>query len=125
MEGLAAGADDYLVKPFSARELLARVRAILRRAPQPPAPARADKPAHARPDRAEESEPVDPLGMMARIMAGDHAAPRMREKGHAGPACFMRDMIDDAGELLSRRGDPAIRLRASRISNRRGLLWGD
>ena len=29
VEGLDAGADDYLVKPFSARELLARVRANL------------------------------------------------------------------------------------------------
>ena len=29
IEGLSAGADDYLVKPFSARELLARVRANL------------------------------------------------------------------------------------------------
>ena len=29
VEGLEAGADDYLVKPFSARELLARVRANL------------------------------------------------------------------------------------------------
>ena len=31
VEGLALGADDYLVKPFSPRELVARVRAILRR----------------------------------------------------------------------------------------------
>jgi DNA-binding response OmpR family regulator len=30
--GLTAGADDYLVKPFSPRELAARVRAVLRRA---------------------------------------------------------------------------------------------
>jgi DNA-binding response OmpR family regulator len=29
IEGLEAGADDYLVKPFSARELLARVGACL------------------------------------------------------------------------------------------------
>ena len=27
LEGLAAGADDYLIKPFTARELLARVSA--------------------------------------------------------------------------------------------------
>jgi len=33
--GLDSGADDYLVKPFELRELLARVRALLRRAPAP------------------------------------------------------------------------------------------
>ena len=38
--GLELGADDYVTKPFSIRELLARVRAVLRRsASQKPAPA--------------------------------------------------------------------------------------
>lgn len=32
VRGLEAGADDYVVKPFSPRELIARVRAVLRRA---------------------------------------------------------------------------------------------
>ena len=34
--GLELGADDYVVKPFSPRELVARIRAVLRRA-RPPA----------------------------------------------------------------------------------------
>ncbi len=35
VRGLDLGADDYIVKPFSATELLARVRAVLRRAAKP------------------------------------------------------------------------------------------
>ena len=35
-EGLNLGADDYVVKPFSVRELLARVEAVLRRSPERP-----------------------------------------------------------------------------------------
>jgi two-component system catabolic regulation response regulator CreB len=38
--GLEIGADDYVVKPFSPRELTARVRAVLRRTPERPGPAR-------------------------------------------------------------------------------------
>lgn len=37
--GLEIGADDYLPKPFELRELLARVRAVLRRVAKPEAPA--------------------------------------------------------------------------------------
>jgi two-component system OmpR family response regulator len=37
--GLEIGADDYVVKPFEPRELVARIRSVLRRASKPPAEA--------------------------------------------------------------------------------------
>ena len=37
VEGLDGGADDYLAKPFAFTELLARIRALARRAPERPA----------------------------------------------------------------------------------------
>ncbi|EQB03313.1 two-component system response regulator ChvI [Sphingobium wenxiniae] len=42
--GLAMGADDYIAKPFSQRLLIARIRAILRRAEASRTPAAADEP---------------------------------------------------------------------------------
>ena len=39
IKGLDAGADDYLVKPFDLHELTARLRALIRRAHDAPAPA--------------------------------------------------------------------------------------
>jgi len=36
VKGLRMGADDYVVKPFSVKELLARVEAVLRRSPERP-----------------------------------------------------------------------------------------
>ena len=38
IEGLRLGADDYLVKPFSVKELIARIEAVLRRSPERPRP---------------------------------------------------------------------------------------
>ena len=46
--GLEMGADDYLAKPFSARELLARIKAILRRARSLPENLQPDSATHIR-----------------------------------------------------------------------------
>jgi two-component system OmpR family response regulator len=41
--GLEIGADDYVVKPFNPRELVARIRSVLRRSARGPAPAADDQ----------------------------------------------------------------------------------
>ena len=55
--GLELGADDYVVKPFSPRELAARVRTVLRRATPQPSPT-----ATARSTSAAAHRPADPRG---------------------------------------------------------------
>ena len=54
--GLEVGADDYITKPFSLRELIARVRALLRRSDQQV--------------EAEETPPVVDLGHVQADLAG-------------------------------------------------------
>jgi two-component system phosphate regulon response regulator PhoB len=61
--GLEAGVDDYVVKPFSARELLARIRAVMRRA---------------RDDDEDGSVAVGTIridGAAHRVFAGDQPVP--------------------------------------------------
>ena len=61
VQGLTSGADDYVTKPFSPKELLARIQAVLRRQ---------------RPQAAEEAVAVGALRLdpvSHRVTAGDHA----------------------------------------------------
>jgi DNA-binding response OmpR family regulator len=69
--GLGVGADDYLTKPFSPRELVARIRAVLRRAERMPAP---------------ESEPIR-LGTLV-IDPGTRQVSRNGEAVHLTPTEF-------------------------------------
>jgi DNA-binding response OmpR family regulator len=56
IHGLGLGADDYVTKPFSPRQLVARAQAVLRRAGRRPAPAvRRAGPLHLDPSRREIS----------------------------------------------------------------------
>ncbi|WP_271410299.1 two-component system response regulator CreB [Pseudomonas sp. Q1-7] len=62
--GLEIGADDYVVKPFSPREVAARVRAILKRtAPRDPAPASVAGPFQVDGERVRIHYHGQPLGL--------------------------------------------------------------
>lgn len=74
--GLEVGADDYLVKPFNPRELLARIRAVLRRAGSAQSRMEAEETAHGwRFDRwqvlAKERELVDEQGTRTALSSGE------------------------------------------------------
>ncbi len=97
IEGLEAGADDYLMKPFEPRELLLRINAILRRAPKPAAQVNTELRLGAwtyHPERDElrsADEIVSLTGMEAGLMRVLAAAPgqvlsreTLAERGAAG-----------------------------------------
>jgi two-component system, OmpR family, response regulator RegX3 len=82
--GLELGADDYVVKPFSAREVISRIRAVMRRSP------RSEGATAAEPIRVGELE-LDPAARIARLCGEeldlsrkefDLLAELMRHAGH-------------------------------------------
>jgi DNA-binding response OmpR family regulator len=92
--GLELGADDYVVKPFSGAEVIARIRAVLRRA----RPAPGEAPAPPEPVTVGELE-VDPGARRARL-AGEELQLSRKEFdllaeliGHAGLVVTREDLM--------------------------------
>jgi two-component system response regulator RegX3 len=92
--GLELGADDYVVKPFSGAEVIARIRAVLRRARSAPG----DSPAPPEPVTVGELE-VDPAARRARL-AGEELQLSRKEFdllaeliGHAGHVVTREDLM--------------------------------
>jgi two-component system KDP operon response regulator KdpE len=86
VRGLEAGADDYVTKPFSPRELVARLRAQLRRA----------APAHTEPVLRAEGLELDLAG---------HTVRREGEEVHLTPTEYglLRTLMTNRGRLLTHR----------------------
>jgi two-component system, OmpR family, response regulator RegX3 len=98
--GLELGADDYVVKPFSARELVARIRAVLRRVPDE-APDSASAPATEAREYRVNGLTVDTA--MRRVMLdGEELSLTRREFDllailvrHAGTVLTREHLIDE------------------------------
>ena len=91
--GLEVGADDYLGKPFSARELLARVRAVLRRTDTPPGV---------------------PRGAAAPVRIGSHVFAPASRSLHCGSEVRMLSTVEYAllAELV---GNPRVAISRERL----------
>jgi len=105
LRGFDAGADDYVIKPFSMRELMARVHSLLRRRPRP-----------------EDAEAGDPPPEKSRTITVDDLAihtDRREVVKDGRPITLSRKEFDLLALLSSHRG---------RVFDRQTLLsrvWGE
>ncbi len=112
IEGLEAGADDYLSKPFEPKELLLRINAILRRVPEPEPETATPKVVQMGPvrydiERAELTRAGTPIRLTAtevqlmRIFAEHLRQPVTRTK-------LVEDLGRDGGQAQERAVDVQI-----------------
>lgn len=87
--GLELGADDYLTKPFSSRELAARIKAVLRRAPIV--------------DVMDLDAPAEALGV--RVDRARHEVHVRGEPVELPPKEFslLAELVESAGRVLTRQ----------------------
>ncbi len=90
VRGLATGADDYIVKPFSVPELLARVRALLRRAK----PEHLSSPPEIRGYRARPRDTPRPSRRQGDQSRTDRVPPAGVPHAVAGPCLHPEQLLD-------------------------------
>jgi two-component system, OmpR family, phosphate regulon response regulator OmpR len=88
--GFEAGADDYLPKPFEPRELVLRIRALLRRAPAPPVAV------------AAATGPVRIGPASFDVERGELTGPRGPIRLTGGEASLLTALASHPNEILSR-----------------------
>lgn len=122
--GLEVGADDYLPKPFDPRELVSRIRAVLRRSAEP---ATRDEPAtnvyrfgHWRLDRVSRSL-VDEDGNEVDIGGAEFSLLEIL-LGHPGKVLSRPELVE---QLRGREHDPFDRSIDVRVSHLRRALGDD
>lgn len=94
-EALDAGADDFIVKPYSGSELLARVRALLRRCRQ---------------SQAQDEELAEDLALTENLYVAVYRGKKMTLSAHEWTA--LRRLASTVGSVVPRE-------------ELKSLLWGD
>lgn len=94
-EALDAGADDFIVKPYSSTELLARVRALLRRCRQ---------------NQAQDEEPAEDLALAESLYVAVYRGKKLTLSTHEWTA--LRRLAGTVGSVVPRE-------------ELKSLLWGD
>lgn len=120
--GLELGADDYVCKPFNPRELLARIKSVIRRAEMlPPRQLRrrgSVRFGHWRFDFARR-EVTDEEGVAVRLSAGEHLMLRILIE-HAGATLTRDQLLDLSRGRDVQLFDRSIDMQISRLRRKLG-----
>lgn len=115
IRGLELGADDYLVKPFNPRELLARLRALLRRT----SPAAGRVLSFGSFSYDFDSLELSQGGKSLPLSAGERALMKVFAD-HAGQVLSRERLLSLLGDEMGERFDRSIDVRVTRLRARLG-----